>query len=138
MAITREEQLSGDLPAATAQFADDVAPSVSHDVVASYVADAVRSVPGVVELHTSPWRGLSRRREIQTGGVEIRDTPTDTVDVEVHVRVAWGAVIPELARLVEEAIRERVLGLLNIDLGTVTLFVDEIAGPLEVGSPKEG
>jgi len=61
-----------------------------------------------------------------------------TVDVEVHVRVAWGVVIPELARRVEEAVRARVTALLGIDLGGVTLFVDEIEGPPEACNQPAG
>jgi len=134
-----DDQYSGDLPATPAELADDASPAISHEVIASYIAEAVRSVEGVVDLHTSPWRGLSsRRREIQTGGVELKDSGAETVDAEIHVSVAWGAVIPELARRVDEAVRERVLGIMNIELGTVTLYVDEIAGPMEVGSPQEG
>jgi uncharacterized alkaline shock family protein YloU len=139
MAEPQDERLSGDLPVAPIQLADEEAPSVSHEVIASYVADAARSVHGIADLHLSPWKGFSSRvREIHSGGVAVRESQPGIVDVGIHVRVAWGSVIPELASKVEEAVRERVAALLSIDLGTVTLFVDEIAGPPEVGSPKEG
>lgn len=139
MADMHDDELSEYLLTDPSHYDDENPPSVSHEVIASYVADAARSVHGIVQLHISAWRGLSeRRREIQTGGVVIRDSAAGTVDVEIHVCVAWGSVIPELARQVEAAVRERVQGLLNIDLGTVTLFVDEISGPMEVGSTKEG
>ena len=139
MATTRDEQLSGHLPATPAELTDDISPAISHEVIASYIAEAARSVPGIVELHTSAWRGLSpRRHEIRTGGVEIKDASSGTVDVDIHVCVAWGTVIPEIARQVDAAVRERVLGFINIELGKVTLFVDEIAGPTEDGTPQEG
>jgi len=38
---------------------------------------------------------------------------------------------------VEEAVRGRVTALLNINPGVVTLFIDEIAGPMEVGTSEE-
>jgi uncharacterized alkaline shock family protein YloU len=114
-------------------------PAVSHVVIASYVADAARSVHGVVDLHASAWKGLSSRvRETHSGGVVIKDAQPGTVDVGIHASVAWGTPIPELAREVEEAVRQQVSALLNLDLGTVTLFVDGIDGPGEVGSSKEG
>ena len=139
MADMHDDELSEYLLTDPTGFDHETPPSVSHEVIASYVADAARSVHGIVQLHTSAWKGLSeRRRDIQTGGVFLRDSDSGTVDVEIHVCVAWGSAIPELARQVEAAVRERVQGLLNIDLGTVTLFVDEISGPMEVGSPKEG
>ena len=139
MAQPHDERLSGDLPMAPSEFEDEERPSVSHDVVATYVADAVRSVDGVVDLHSSPWKGLSSRvREMRAGGIVVRDGGPGIVDLDIHVRVAWGAFIPELAGQVEEAVRERSAALLSIDLGTVTMFVDEIAAPAEAGFCKEG
>jgi uncharacterized alkaline shock family protein YloU len=121
------------------ELEDEERPSVSHDVVATYVADAVRSVDGVVDLHSSPWKGFSSRvREMHAGGIAVRDGGPGVVDLDIHVRVAWGAVIPELAREVDEAVRERSAALLSVDLGTVTLFVDEIAAPAEAGLCEEG
>jgi len=130
VAQPHDEPLSGDLAMAPSELGDEERPSVSHDVVATYVADAVRSVEGVVDLHSSPWKGLSSRvREMHAGGIAVRDGGPGIVDLDIHVRVAWGTVIPELARKVEEAVRQRAAAFLSIDLGNVTLFVDEIAAP---------
>jgi uncharacterized alkaline shock family protein YloU len=139
MAQPHDERLSGDLPMAPSASEDEERPSLSHDVVATYVADAVRSVDGVVDLHSSPWKGLSSRvREMHAGGIVVRDGGPGVVDLDIHVRVAWGALIPELARQVEEAVRQRCAAFLNIEPGSVTLFVDEIAAPAEAGFCKEG
>jgi uncharacterized alkaline shock family protein YloU len=143
MVDSQDDSYSGDLPVAPigyteTQLENEQGPSVSHVVIASYVADAARSVRGIVDLHTSAWKGLSARmRETHSGGVVVKESEPGTVLVEIHARLAWGSVIPELARQVDAAVRERVLALLNIDLGAVTLFVDEIAGPMEVGTPQE-
>ena len=139
MAQSQDERFSEDPLVAPTQFAGEERPSLSHEVIASYVADAARSVHGIVDLHASPWKGLSSRvREARSGGVVIRESQPGSVDVEIHARVAWGRAIPELARDVEEAVRQQVTALLSLDLGTVTLYVDDIAGPMEVGIPKEG
>jgi uncharacterized alkaline shock family protein YloU len=130
MAESEEEKLSGDLTVAPAQFSDAERPLVSHEVIASYAADAARTVPGIVALHASHWKKLSSRvRETRSGGVVVKDSAHGAVEIEIHARVAWGSVIPELAGQVEKAVRERMDALLNIDLDTVTLFVDEIAEP---------
>ncbi len=130
MTAPDDERLSGDLSAAPTDFVPEEGPAVSHEVIASYVADAARSVRGIVDLRFSPWKGLSSRvRETHSGGVVIKETASGMVDVGIHARVAWGARIPELARQVEEAVRRQVSALLNLDLGTVTLYVDEITGP---------
>lgn len=139
MTESQDERFSGDLPVAPATYADETKASLAHEVIATYVADAARSVPGIVDLHASTWKGLSSRvREMHAVGVVIRETETDSVDVEIHAQVAWGVVIPELASEVERAVRQRVTALLSIDLGTITLFVDEIAEPTEAGSAREG
>jgi uncharacterized alkaline shock family protein YloU len=138
MVEPQDDRLSGDLPVAPSDFEDEERPSVSHDVVAIYVADAVRSVPGVVSLRVPLWKGLSTRvRELNAGGIVVRDVGPGSVDLNIHVRVAWGTVIPELAAAVEDAVRERTTAFLNIDLGTVTLHVDEIAAPAEAGTCGE-
>ena len=134
MTDSQDERLSGDLPVAPTQYDEQEAPSVSHVVIASYVAEAARSVKGVVELRSSPWKGFSpRTRETHSGGVLVKESESQpgTVDVGIHARVAWGARIPELARKVEDAVRRQVFALLNLELGTVTLYIDEIAGPSE-------
>jgi len=133
MAESRDERFSGDIPVTPGLFAEETRPSLSFEVVATYVADAVRSSPGIVSLHGSAWQGLpGMKRESTTRGVVVHEDTPGNIDVEVHVRVAWGVAIPELARRVEEAVRARVKALLDLDLGGVTLFIDEIDGPPEV------
>ncbi len=143
MVDSQDDIYSGDLPVAPVgytetRFEDEQGPSVSHEVVASYVADAARSVHGVVDLRTSAWKGFSSRmRETHSGGVVVKESEPGAVQVEIHARVAWGSAIPDLARQVDAAVRRQVLALLNIELSSITLFVDEIAGPMEVATPQE-
>ncbi len=134
MVQPQDDRLSGDLPVAPSEFEEEERPLLSHDVVATYVADAARSVDGVVDLHFPAWKTLSPRvREMRAGGILVRDAGPGAVDLDIHVRVAWGTFIPDLAGTVEEAVRKRVTALLSIDLGTVTLYVDEIAAPAGAG-----
>ncbi len=139
MTRAHDERTTGGLPVSPASYRDEDRPSLSHEVIATYVADAARSVQGIADLHASAWKGFSSRmRETHSNGVVIRENEAAPVDVEIHARVTWGTYIPDLAAQVESAVRERVTALLSIDLGTVTLFVDEIAGPLEVETAREG
>jgi uncharacterized alkaline shock family protein YloU len=136
MAEPDDERLSGDVPVPPSHFSDAERPLLSHEVIASYAADAARSVPGIVDLHASHWKKLSSRvRETRSGGVVVKDAPGGSVEVEVHARVAWGSFIPQLARDVEIAVRERMTALLDLDLEEVTLFVDEIAVPKAARTP---
>jgi uncharacterized alkaline shock family protein YloU len=139
MTESQDERFSEDLQVAYVPYGGDTRPSLSHEVIATYVADAARSVSGIADLHTSVWKGFSSRmRETHAQGVVVRDIPPASVDVEIHAKVSWDVYIPDLAKEVDEAVRRRVTALLSIDLGAVTLFVDEIAGPMEVGAPTEG
>ena len=131
MVEPEDERLSGDMPVPLDHLSEEARPLVSHEVIASYVADAARSVPGVVALHASHWKKLSSKvRETRSGGVVVKDSAPGAVEVEIHAEVAWGSVIPDLASQVEKAVRERMVALLSIDLDAVTLFVDDIAAPV--------
>jgi uncharacterized alkaline shock family protein YloU len=115
---------------------EDGRPELSHEVVATYVADAVRSIPGV-GLHASPWKGLSSRvRDSYVPGVAVHDSDGQT-DVEIHVKLAWNSYIPSVAQEIEESVRSRTLALLDLRLRKITVFVDEIAAPTEVDAPSE-
>lgn len=138
MVEPEDDRLSGDMPVPLGQLRQTDEPLVSHDVIADYVADAARSVDGIVRLHESHWKKLSSRvRETRNGGVVVKDSPVGGTEVEIHAQVAWGSVIPDLARQVEEAVRARINALLSLDLNAVTLFVDEIAYPEEESVPEE-
>jgi uncharacterized alkaline shock family protein YloU len=103
---------------------------VADGVVATYVADAVSALPGVAGLHASSWRSLSR---LQHDGfrepVVVHSASPGSVDLEVHVRVAWGVEIPRLAQEVEDVVRRRVEAMLDLHVGKVTLYVDEVEAP---------
>lgn len=130
MVEPEDDRLSGDMPAPMGRLTSEERPLVSHEVIASYVADAALSVPGIVDLHASHWKKLSSKvRETHSGGVVVKDVAPDVVELEIHACVAWGTVIPELAGKVEAAVRERMAALLSLDLDSVTLFVDEITDP---------
>lgn len=138
MVESEDDRLSGDMPVPLGEIRQTDEPLVSHEVVARYVADAVRAVPGIVRLHESHWKKLSSKvRETRSGGVVVKDSPACGIEVEIHARVAWGTAIPELARQVEEAVRGRMSALLSLDLNSVTLFVDEITYPGEEAEEQD-
>ncbi len=139
MAQSSDETVSGDFSLAPTHRDLDERPELSPEVIAAYAADAARSVPGVVALHAPLWKELSSRmREVPGAGVVVKDSRPGAVDLDIHVKVAWGVAIPDLAIAVEEAVRQRVTALLDIELDAVTLYVDEIEAPREVSSSKEG
>jgi uncharacterized alkaline shock family protein YloU len=89
--------------------------SISTDILARYAADAAREVPGIESLVPSQ---LHRHR-----GVRVLDDR-----VELHVRVEWGASIPDVGRALRDRVGEYLRSMANADVA-VDVIVDEVAAP---------
>jgi uncharacterized alkaline shock family protein YloU len=92
--------------------------SISHEILASYAADAAREVRGV--------RGLVDGHLPRRGGVRVSETE-GALRFELHLAVDWGASIPELGRVVQERVREYVGRMTDLRVEQVEVVVDEIA-----------
>jgi uncharacterized alkaline shock family protein YloU len=69
---------------------------ISHEVLASYAADAAREVEGVQELVDGPRRHRG-----------VRVTEDDgAMGVELHVAIAWGARAPDVAVAVQQRVAD--------------------------------
>ena len=91
--------------------------SISHEILASYAADAAREVDGVRRLVDGH---LPRR-----GGVRIADADGG-VRIELHLAVDWGASIPELGVAVQQRVREYVGRMTDLRVAAVEVVVEEI------------
>jgi len=90
---------------------------ISADVLASYAADAALEVEGV--------RGLSAERLPPRPGVRVtRDE--QTVSVELHLEVDWGASIPAVARAVQQRVADYLGRMADVRPKSVDVIVDEI------------
>ena len=98
--------------------------SISPEILASYAADAAREVPGVtglVEGHLPlPRRG---------GGRVVEDDGRLTL--ELHLRVAWGAAIPDVGRRVQARVRDYLGRMAGLEAAAVDIVVAEIGAPPE-------
>ena len=92
---------------------------ISHDVLASYAADAAREVPGV--------RGLVERHMPGRRGVRIAEQD-GRVTVELHVGVDWGVSIPELGRRVQARVADYLARRADVRPASVDVVVDDV-GP---------
>ena len=70
---------------------------ISHDVLASYAADAARDIEGVGALV----EGQRRHR-----GVRIAEHEDGSVAVEIHIELEWGAVAPHVGAAVQRRVAE--------------------------------
>ena len=91
--------------------------SISHEILASYAADAAREVDGVRRLVDGH---LPRR-----GGVRVADAD-GAVRIELHLAVEWGASIPELGAAVQQRVREYVGRMTDLRVEAVEVVVEEV------------
>jgi uncharacterized alkaline shock family protein YloU len=92
--------------------------SISHEILASYAADAAREVDGV--------RGLVDGHLPRRGGVRISGDD-GALRIELHLAVDWGVSIPELGAAVQERVREYVGRMTDLRVEAVDVVVEEIA-----------
>ena len=91
----------------------------SHDVLASYAADAALEVDGVDELVDGP-----RRRR----GVRVTESD-GAFELEIHVAVEWGARAPEIGAAVQERVAEYLGRMTKLRTVAVDVVVAGIAAP---------
>lgn len=130
--MPKDERPPGDVRVPADGPAEETRPHVAEDVIATYVAAAVRTIPGVSELHGNPWQELSGRVHMapQHTGVVVKEVAPGVIEVDVHVSVAWDTVIPEMAQRLQERVAHSVETLLDLQVRKTTVFVDEVEAPL--------
>jgi uncharacterized alkaline shock family protein YloU len=90
---------------------------ISHEVLASYAADAACEVDGVRGLVDSPLPGRRGVRIAEQDG---------SVAVEVHLGVDWGVSIPEVGALVQARVADYLERMAAARPTGVDVVVDEI------------
>ena len=86
---------------------------ISPDVLARYAADAAREVPGVRQVIDTPLQ----RRGVKVAGDE----------VELHLLVERGSIIPEVAAAVQARVTDYLLRMADVRPAAVNVVVDEVA-----------
>ena len=95
--------------------------SISSDVLARYAGDAALEVEGVrgpVESH------LPRHRPVR---ISVADD--QTVSVELHLALEWGASFPEVGRGVQDRVGDYLARMADLRPARVEVVVGEI-GPV--------
>ena len=103
-----------------------VSAHISHAVIAAYAAAAAREVAGVHALTGGPRARLERRSEPDRLGVRVASAG-DAVDLELHLVTDWGASIPAVAAGVERSVRTYLASMVDLDVRTVSVVVDDVA-----------
>jgi uncharacterized alkaline shock family protein YloU len=105
-----------------------VSAHISHAVIAAYAAAAARDVAGVHALTGGHLARLETRGDPDRLGVRVTANG-DGVDLELHLVTDWGASIPAVATTVERSVRTYLASMIDLDLGTVAIVVDDVAAP---------
>jgi len=103
---------------------------ISHAVIATYAADALAEVDGVAGLLGGHFGSRDRRTDPERAAkaVRVELSPAGTVALTVHVVVAYGASIPDVASAAAEAVRRYLRSMVDLEVEAVTLHVDAVAG----------
>jgi uncharacterized alkaline shock family protein YloU len=92
---------------------------ISHQVLASYAADAAREVEGVHELVDGPRRHRGVRVNEENGAVSL----------EVHLSLEWGGRAPTVGAAVQKRVSEYVQRTAKLESVGVDIVVDQFAAP---------
>ena len=105
----------------------DVArPELTPEVLSATVWDAIKGIPGVVDLYRNPLRSLGEKVGMErSGAVRLLDQQPPLL--EVHLVVAVGRPIPPVAEDVRRALIRSLSSLVGMREVTVHVVVDDIA-----------
>ena len=92
---------------------------ISHDVLASYAADAALEIEGVGDLVDGPRRHRGVRVTEDEGSFAL----------EVHVALEWGARAPEIGTAVQKRVAEYLVRMAKLPSVAVVVVVAAIAAP---------
>ncbi len=106
-------------------------PSISADVVASAVWDAVKELPGVSDLYRNPLQTLGERVHLERHGPVRLDNDEDGPVLEVHLVVKAGADVVAVGEAVARAGAVYLTRTTGTPITHVEVHVDDIADPDE-------
>ncbi len=92
---------------------------ISHEVLASYAADAALEIDGVGELVDGPRRHRGVRVTEDDGSFAF----------EVHIALEWGARAPEIGTAVQKRVAEYLVRTATLPSVAVDVVVAAIAAP---------
>jgi uncharacterized alkaline shock family protein YloU len=92
---------------------------ISHDLLASYAADAALEVDGVRRLVDAP-----RRHR----GIRVRDED-GVVGLEIHLELEWGRQAPTVAFAVQTRVQAYVSRTAKLSRVDVDVVIEDISSP---------
>lgn len=104
-------------------------PSITQEVLTTLVWDAIKSIPGVVELHRSPIQALTEKVGAERRGPVRLLEQTTPPTLEVHLVLATGTHIPTAAEEVRGTLARYLPAAAGMAEVRVHVMVDDLADP---------
>lgn len=102
--------------------------SIAPGVVETVVSIAMSEVEGVVAVGATSVNGLvaaiSGKGSLQ--GIDVDVDGEGKLAVDIHVEVAYGSPLPEIAARIRQTVYDAVTSQIGIPVGSVDVFVDGI------------
>jgi uncharacterized alkaline shock family protein YloU len=107
---------------------DAARPELTPEVLSATVWDAIKEVPGVVDLYRNPLQSLGEKVGMERHG-PVRLLDQQPPVLEVHLVVATGRSIPPVAQAVRHALDRHLSSLVGMRAVSVRVVIDDIAEP---------
>lgn len=98
---------------------------IAEDVIVRISAISAREVEGVVGLGSGSSWGDFIGKKSAAKGIKVQTTDDGTI-IEVHVTVKFGVKITEVARKLQETVKNAVEAYAGIENTTVNVYIDGI------------
>lgn len=115
---------------------------ISEDVIEVLADKAAREIDGVAGLTAGFLGNVADMLGKKSGakGVDV-DIKENTANITVHVVIKFGCRIPEIAWRIQEAVKNTVESMTNLEVTKVNIFVDgvkfeEECAPAEAGEEE--
>ncbi|MGI5824496.1 MAG: Asp23/Gls24 family envelope stress response protein [Bacillota bacterium] len=103
---------------------------IANDVVATIAGIAASEIDGVVGMSGGIVEGIGQmlgRKQLTKGvKVEIND---DVAFIDISIIVEYGSKIPEVAKNIQENVKESVVTMTGLEIGAVNVHVQGVAFP---------
>ncbi len=105
--------------------------TVSADVIASIVKNAIADVEGVAKIYgDEPVKTLGIfkiKNTNENGAIRVMIKSPKEVDVEIPVVLSYGANVMAISKEIQEKAKEAVESVAGMDVGDVDIIVEQIA-----------
>jgi uncharacterized alkaline shock family protein YloU len=111
---------------------------IANDVVATIAGIAASEIDGVVGMSGGIVEGIGQmlgRKQLTKGvKVEIND---DSAFIDISIIVEYGSKIPEVAKNIQNNVKESVITMTGLQIGAVNVHVQGVAFPQPAEEQQE-